>query len=250
MSDKFKIIALGDAGVNSISYIQHSLLFKIRGKNDKQRANKFPKTDYSIIVSSPAGLFSSANLLPIIEQLKAQGEKVFLISIMPFLSESEERSKRAVNVLNKVSKSLDKIFIIENENFAQRHFNENLDAFLNSINKNISDLINNLKNHMNSLEGFKNFGFAYSEGNTLEELNTNLIYTRKADNIEGIVGVIESPTESEATKISSYFGIDMLKFKQSDRSKVTAFTVHGNAPYSRWYPSELYIHTQLSQPWP
>ena len=248
MSDNFKIIAVGDAGVNSTSDVQYPLLFKIRDRNDKQRVGKFPKTEYTIVVASPAGLFSSMYLPALIEQLKSQGENVFFISIMPFLSESEERSKRASQVINKLSKTVDKIFVIENENFAQRHLNERLEVLLGSVNRNISELINNLKSHMKSLEGFKNLGFAYSEGSKFEDLDTNLVFSRKKDEVEGIVGVIESPTRADATKISKYFGIDMLEFKESKSLKITAFTVHESNPYIQWYPSELYTHTQLFQP--
>lgn len=244
MSDKLKIIAIGDAGVNSISTVNHEFIYLFRNKDDWEKRGKIMKTEYSIIVTSPAGRFSSRHLITLTERLKSNNEKVFLIAIMPFFSESSERMDRANETLQKLKGKVDHVIIVDNENFAQKYMNLPLGNLLDSINNTISKLINDLKEKVDSVSGFKNLGFAYAEADTLSKIESEITFTRGKSSPEGIVGVVGSPTFDDAVKLSQNLGIEMLEYKHTDKYELSAFTIHDHSSYNLSSPLELYIRIQ------
>ncbi len=245
MSDRFKIIALGDAGVNSVTSVNHTFIYRLRNREEWENRGTFKRTDYTIVVASPAGNFSSKHLPTLLEGLKSRGEKIFFIAIMPFKSESPERDRRATNTLVKIQKNIDKTIMIENENFAQKYVNSSVKELLDKINETVSELIDSLKGYMNELSNFDISGFVHGESKTIEGLESDILFTYYKKHPDGLVGVVGSPTEDEANKISQKYGIEILKYNQTKMYTINAFTLNGGHDfYNRLFPSELYTRIQ------
>ncbi len=124
MSDNFKVLGIGGAGVNVVKslgyrnsvYIDSFRFDSPEGIEDFLKQGE--KDERVVIVSSPAGEFSSRVLKSVCRVLNSKGDRIFLIGIMPFHSESPERKKRGDIVLRDLRRDVDSTAIVENENFA------------------------------------------------------------------------------------------------------------------------------------
>ncbi|MGC8562615.1 MAG: hypothetical protein ACP5UZ_03115 [Thermoplasmata archaeon] len=150
MSDSFKVIGVGGAGVNVVRalgyrnsvYIDSSHFGDMEGIIDF--ANSQGRGEKIVVVSSPAGQFSSSVLKPVCSALNSNGNRIFFISIMPFHSESPERKVRGDAVLKELKKSVETMSIVENENFASSMKEYPWNHVLTKINEHIDGLVKSI----------------------------------------------------------------------------------------------------------
>ncbi|MEM4119033.1 MAG: hypothetical protein QXR75_03675 [Thermoplasmatales archaeon] len=146
MSDKVLIIGIGGAGVNiakSINYPKCILLDSSTVPSPDKALEKIDCRNQEdvIIISSPAGNFSSSVLPSVCNELNENGRKVSLIAIMPFNAESEERKIRAENTLRSLRKMVTSCEIVENENFASAMLEKPWSEAMDKINSYVQTLI-------------------------------------------------------------------------------------------------------------
>ena len=147
MSDNFKVIGIGGAGVNIVKALGYSNSDYIDSSNFdsleeiSQFVWKQERNQRVVIVSSPAGEFSSTVLKFVCKALSSKGNKVFLVGIMPFHSESPERKKRGYGVLKDLRMTVDSSVIVENENFASTMSEYSWVQAMSRINEYVSELV-------------------------------------------------------------------------------------------------------------
>jgi cell division GTPase FtsZ len=147
MSDNFKVLGIGGAGVNVVKslgyknsvYIDSFRFDSPEGVEDFLRQGG--KDERVVIVSSPAGEFSSKVLKSVCRALNSQGDRIFLIGIMPFHSESPERKKRGDLVLRDLRRDVDSTAIVENENFASSMREYPWTQVLARVNEHVGSLV-------------------------------------------------------------------------------------------------------------
>ncbi|MEM0134217.1 MAG: hypothetical protein QXU18_03180 [Thermoplasmatales archaeon] len=150
MSDNFIVLGVGGAGVNVVRALgyKNSLLIDSYQFGSIEGVLEFVKAqgreENVILVSSPAGAFSSAVLKSVCAVLKSKGSKVFFIGIMPFHSESPERKMRGDAVVKELRKSVEAATIVENENFASSMMEYSWPQVLTRINDYIDGLVKNI----------------------------------------------------------------------------------------------------------
>ncbi len=152
MSDNFKIIGVGGAGVNIVKelgyenslFIDSSRLSASGGVDEFVRAQ--PKGGRVVIVSSPAGQFSSSVLNAICSGLNSRGNRVFFVGIMPFHSESPERRKRGEEVMMTISRMVDSAAVVENENFASSMMEFPFSQVMARINRYVDEVVKKFLN--------------------------------------------------------------------------------------------------------
>ncbi len=147
MSDNFKVIGIGGAGVNIVKALGYSNSDYIDSSNFdsleeiSQFIGKQERNQRVVIVSSPAGEFSSTVLKFVCKALSSKGNKVFLVGIMPFHSESPERKKRGYGVLKDLRMTVDSSVIVENENFASTMSEYSWVQAMSRINEYVNELV-------------------------------------------------------------------------------------------------------------
>lgn len=147
MSDNFKIIGVGGAGVNAVRSLGYHNSILIDGKNypDVKDASdvvgSLKRTELDVVVSSPSGEFSSSVLTSLCNLLHSRKEKVLLVSIMPFLSESPERKQRGERLLRDIKGLVDSSILVENENFASSMLDRPWTEALDNVNRYIGEVI-------------------------------------------------------------------------------------------------------------
>ncbi|MFG1445542.1 MAG: hypothetical protein AAE975_00010 [Thermoplasmatales archaeon] len=147
MSDNFKVLGVGGAGVNVVKalgyensvYIDSSHFGSMEGVVDY--VNSQVKGSKVVVVSSPAGQFSSSVLKPVCNALNSNGNRVFFIGIMPFHSESPERKVRGDMLMRELKKSVEVTSVVENENFASSMKEYPWTNVLAKINEHIDSLV-------------------------------------------------------------------------------------------------------------
>ncbi|MEM0141138.1 MAG: hypothetical protein QXN66_03765 [Thermoplasmatales archaeon] len=146
MSDKVAIIGIGGAGINITKSINipHATLLDSSTISSPDKA--LEKLDVGskeevIIITSPAGEFSSSVLPSVCNALATKGKKIFLIAIMPFNSESEERKIRAENTLRGVKRMVASCDVVENENFASAMLEKSWKEAMDRIDSYVQTLI-------------------------------------------------------------------------------------------------------------
>ncbi|MCL6003233.1 MAG: hypothetical protein M0Z77_02145 [Thermoplasmatales archaeon] len=147
MSDNFKVLGVGGAGVNVVKALgyRNSVFIDSYGFDNLEGVEAFVKAqgkgERVIVVSSPAGEFSSSVLKSVCRILNSNGNSVFLIGILPFHSESPERKKRGDVVLRDLRKNVENTAIVENENFASSMKEYSWTQVLSRINEHVDNLI-------------------------------------------------------------------------------------------------------------
>ncbi|MEM0127713.1 MAG: hypothetical protein QXO03_01315 [Thermoplasmatales archaeon] len=146
MSDNVLIIGIGGAGVNiakSINFPRCILLDSSTVPSPEKALDKIDSRNQEdvIIISSPAGNFSSSVLPSVCNYLNGRGNKVSLIAIMPFNEESEERKIRAENTLRSLRGMVASCDIVENENFASAMLEKPWNEAMDKINSYVQTLI-------------------------------------------------------------------------------------------------------------
>ncbi len=147
MSDNFKVIGIGGAGVNIVKALGYSNSDYIDSSNFdsleeiSQFVGKQERNQKVVIISSPAGEFSSTVLKFVCKALSSKGNKVFLVGIMPFHSESPERKKRGYGVLKDLRMTVDSSVIVENENFASTMSEYSWVQAMSRINEYVNELV-------------------------------------------------------------------------------------------------------------
>ncbi|MCL4412947.1 MAG: hypothetical protein M1526_06315 [Candidatus Thermoplasmatota archaeon] len=249
MSDKIKIIGVGGAGKNSIpksfsdrSYIIASNLFHSVAEV-KPFVDSLPKTDNTVIVTSPAGLYSSKVLPEICRTFHTRGERTYIVSIMPFNSESQERRKRAYDTLKSVKGLVDSTVYVENENFASSMSESRWDEMIDRINSKILSLINGFLGSIELLPQVKEMGIYHSEGRTINELERNLILSTGRPS-EGMIGTAEVTNNADLERITSMLPIEILEFSIGNNYSISGALLysHLDAYGIPAHPSAPYIH--------
>lgn len=149
MSDNVIIFGIGGAGVNTVRALGYDNSAFIDSRKFQSLENvvdfvgKVKNGDKVVIVTSPAGEFSSSVLGPICTHFNSKGNRVLLVSIMPFHSESPERKRRGEILVREVEKFVDTSVIVENENFASAMQDYPLTTVLDSINSYVRSLVRN-----------------------------------------------------------------------------------------------------------
>ncbi|MCL5874307.1 MAG: hypothetical protein M1161_03080 [Candidatus Thermoplasmatota archaeon] len=124
MSDNFKVLGVGGAGVNVVKSLGYTNSVYIDSyhfdslEGIVEFLGKQARGESVVIVSSPAGEFSSSVLKTVCNVLNSKEDTIFLIGIMPFHSESPERKKRGDQILRDLRGAVASTAIVENENFA------------------------------------------------------------------------------------------------------------------------------------
>lgn len=150
MSDNFKVLGVGGAGVNVVKALGYENSVCIDSNHfDSMEGvvdfiNSQVKESKVVVVSSPAGQFSSSILKPVCSALSSNGNQVFFIGIMPFHSESPERKVRGDSVLRELKKSVEITSVVENENFASSMKEYPWTNVLAKINEHIDVLVKHI----------------------------------------------------------------------------------------------------------
>jgi cell division GTPase FtsZ len=147
MSDNFKVLGVGGAGVNVVRslgyvnsvYIDSSHFSSLEGITEF--LGKQAREENVVIVSSPAGKFSSSVLKTVCNVLNSKKDRVNLIAIMPFHSESPERKKRGDLVLKDLRGAVESTAIVENENFASSMREYPWTHVMSRVNEHIDGLV-------------------------------------------------------------------------------------------------------------
>ncbi len=150
MSDNFRVLGIGGAGANVVkelgyrnsAYIDSSSFDTLEGVENFVKGQG--KNEKVVIVSSPAGCFSSAVLRTVCNALNSNGNRVYLIGILPFHSESPERKKRGEVVLRDLRNSVETTQIVDNENFASSMREYGWTQVMSKINEHVGSLVRNL----------------------------------------------------------------------------------------------------------
>jgi cell division GTPase FtsZ len=147
MSDNFRILGVGGAGINTVKALGYrNSVFIDSSSFDPSKAisdivGRGGRDDKIIIVSSPAGDFSSSVLRSICNVFNSNGNRVFLIGILPFLSESPERKRRGELLLKELRGIVDSTVIVENENFASSMMERSWTEVLGKINDYVDSMV-------------------------------------------------------------------------------------------------------------
>lgn len=252
MSDNFKIIAVGGAGINTTKDLrfenQLSIYSSKFGSIEEVRefVNSSINTDKSVVISSPAGEFSSLVLPTVCNTLHSRGEKIFLISIMPFLSESPDRKRRGERVLKNLKKSVDTTVIIENENFASVMMERSITEMFKKINHYIGLLVKDFISIADNIPDSKTVGLFRAEGSSLEELEKNIIFTSSMKS-EGMMGIANVRNQEECVKLLEYFPVDIMYSRTGANLTISGVTLPDSLvdSYSPELPSEPCFHKGL-----
>ena len=149
MSDNFRILGVGGAGINAVRALgyKNSIFIDSNSFDSSKPISEIVKPggkdDRIIIVSSPAGVFSSRVLKSICSVFNSRGNKVFLIGILPFHSESPERKRRGELLLRELNALVDSTVLVENENFASIMMERPWSEALDKINNYVGSLVRN-----------------------------------------------------------------------------------------------------------
>ncbi len=156
MSDNFRILGVGGAGVNivrSLGY-ENTVFIDSYHFNSLERIAEYlgnsTKEKDVVIVTSPAGQFSSSVLKTVCGVLNSMNVNISLIAVMPFHSESPERKRRGELVLKELKGDVESTEVVENENFASAmqeypwthvmsHINEHIRGLVNGIVSRVQD---------------------------------------------------------------------------------------------------------------
>lgn len=147
MSDNFRVLGVGGAGINAVKALgyRNSIYLDSQSYDSLEGIKEFltrtSRNEKVVVVSSPAGEFSSAVLETVCNALNSNGDSVFLIGIMPFHSESPERKRRGDAILRNLRKAVDSTAIVENENFASSMREYSWTQVLARINDHVADLV-------------------------------------------------------------------------------------------------------------
>lgn len=147
MSDNFKIIGIGGAGVNVLKGLNYrnSLFIDSRSYPNVQdvvrAVNSTEQTTKTIIVTSPAGDFSGSVLPSVCNTLHSKREEIVLISILPFLGESPERKIRGQKIIRDVRGLVDSSVLVDNENFASNMLDRSWSEAIENINGYVGRLV-------------------------------------------------------------------------------------------------------------
>ncbi len=150
MSDNFRVLGIGGAGVNVVrelgyrnsAYIDSSSFETLQGVEEFIKGQG--RNEKVVIVSSPAGGFSSMVLRTVCNALNSNGNRVYLIGILPFHSESPERKKRGEVVLRELGNSVETTEIVDNENFASSMREYGWTFAMSKINEYVGGLVRDL----------------------------------------------------------------------------------------------------------
>ncbi|MCL4449709.1 MAG: hypothetical protein M1386_00110 [Candidatus Thermoplasmatota archaeon] len=160
MSDNFKVLGVGGAGVNVVRALgyENSLYIDSNSFGSMERVVDFVNSQVKgtkvVVVSSPAGQFSSSVLKPVCSALNSNGNKVFFIGIMPFHSESPERKVRGDMLMRELKRSVEITSVVENENFASSMKEYPWTNVLAKINEHIDSLVKSIvSENVKSLAG-------------------------------------------------------------------------------------------------
>lgn len=245
MSDSFKIIGIGGAGINSIPPSFSDKSFKISSENFhgfqalKTDLMNLNRTERTLIISSPAGLFSSYVLPEILRTLNERGETLIFISIEPFSSESKERRARANETLRNIKKYLKTLVRIENDNFVSSMENSSWAELLDKVNSHISTLVEGLIKMDYGIPDTREIGLYHSEGVTVEELEKNLIFSNSKPS-EGMIGTADVRNLDDLKRIRDNLPVEILSYRVSNKLSISGVLLysHANSIYSRVSPSE------------
>jgi hypothetical protein len=252
MSDNLKVIGIGGAGVNSIQNLdlRNKLLVDSARFKSLEDVKNFIEisnvTNKSIIVSSPAGEFSSSVLPTVCSTLHSRGENVYLISIMPFFNESPERKKRGERTLKTLKKNIDTLVVIENENFASSMIEHTVAEMFSRINSHICSLVKDFSILTNVIPDARRVGLFTSSGNTLEDLEKNIIFTSNLKN-DGMVGIATFRSLEEYQRLVNYFPVDFVYSDFGDNLSISGVTLFDSQPIGNnpGLPSELCSHREI-----
>ncbi len=245
MSDNFKIIGIGGAGINSIPPSFSDKSFKISSENFhgfpalKTDLMKMDKTERTLIISSPAGLFSSYVLPEILRTLNEKGERLIFLSIEPFSSESKERRFRANETVRNIKKYLRTLVRIENDNFISSMKDSSWTEFLDKVNSHISTLVEGLIKMDDDIPDASEIGLYHSEGVTIEELQKNLIFSNSKPS-EGMIGTADVRNLDDLKRITDNLPVEILSYRLAKKISISGVLLysHQNSSYSRVIPSE------------
>lgn len=255
MSDNFKIIAVGGAGVNIVRdltfenqlFVNSSKFHNI--EDVYESVNSSTRTEKSVIVASPAGVFSSIVLPTICDRLHSRGEKVFLVGIMPFFSESSIRKKRSQRTLKILRKSVDTTVIVENENFVSAMGDRSISDMFKKINQYVEGLIKDFVSIMDRVPDQRTVGMFRSEGETVADLEKNMIFTSNMKS-EGMIGIANTRNNAEYERLQDYFPVDLMHSKTGSKLAISGVTLNGPlyGSYNQMSPSEPCFHTETELP--
>ncbi len=245
MSDNFKIIGIGGAGINSIPPSFSDKSFKISSENFKgfqnlkEDLNEVKRTERTVIISSPAGLFSSYVLPEIVRTLSERGEELIFLSIEPFSNESGERRTRANETLKNIKKYLKTLIRIENDNFISSMENSKWTDMIAKVNTHISKLVEGLIKMENDLPETREMGLYHSEGFSIEELEKNLIFSNSKPT-EGMIGTADVRNMNDLKMIRENFPLEIVSYRMSGKLSISGvFLYHrGNTGRTQLNPSE------------
>ncbi|MGC8645161.1 MAG: hypothetical protein ACP5UO_02690 [Thermoplasmata archaeon] len=147
MSDNINIIGIGGAGTNITKYIDYGKPTLLNSSTCNSADGVIEKIDFKnqskdvVIITSPAGQFSSQVLPTVCSTLNSKGKRIFLIAVMPFHFESEERKERAERTMRTVRSMVDSYQIVENENFASAMLDRPWDDVIERINSFVKGIL-------------------------------------------------------------------------------------------------------------
>ncbi len=244
MSDKFKIIAIGGAGANNIpsAFTDKSYVFTFSNFTNiqtlKENISRMERTDKTIIICSPAGMFSSSILPEVLRSINAKGEKIIFLSIEPFSNESPDRRRRANETIKNIKRYIDTLIRIENDNFVTYENNYSWNEMLTRINNHIANLVKGLINMNEDLPDEKEIGLYHSEGKTIEDLQKNIIFSNSKP-AEGMIGTATVRNEDDLRKIVESMPLEILSYKLGNKFSISGALLYSkNAiPYIQEIPS-------------